>query len=92
MKYHVNIPCYKGVGAVMSYIDETIGIRPVNQRRLYNDYSTCLEHVGYWNTLGSRCTNVAGSPGGHPTYISLQAPLLSTSGKIREILYREISL
>ena len=32
------------------------GTFPANQRRLYNDYPTC-------NTLGSRCTKVAGSLG-----------------------------
>ena len=38
---------------------------PVNQRRLYNDYSTCSKRhgVGVWNKLGSRYTNVAGSLG-----------------------------
>ena len=46
----------------------------VNQGRLYNDYPTCsvwntlgsrCTNVASWNTLGSRCTNVAGSLGYH---------------------------
>ena len=35
--------------------------QPVNQRRLYNDYTTCLNVTDAWNTLGSGCTIVAGS-------------------------------
>ena len=35
----------------------------LNQRRLYTDYPTCPNVMNIWDTLGSRCTNVAGSLG-----------------------------
>ena len=67
-----------GIWNLLSWLEMMYRLNPVNQRRLYNDYPTCskrpwrLEHVGsrctnvasgVWNTLGTLCTNVAGSLG-----------------------------